>query len=280
MYMGTDRNGLVRFSLSNIMNMYNIKQSRRKGESNEQITNIILEMNKIKLIEIKESVNKIPINQLFECTYNGLLKNEYGNYIHFTKIERNKFNKILNYKSTFNNISLLFYYCYLCSRIYTRGNENGDIIDSGGYAEICYPSYKTISEDTDLSEQTIKKYNDILVSMDLIRIGNLGLYYIGEDKKFKRESPNFYTLVNDNDYNIDKKETTWYSNLKYGMNCYKLKHPEYKFLGTRQYVDNDRSNNCFIGTINRLEKEGKATKKQIEKRDKLISDKEKLTTQT
>lgn len=273
MYMGTDRNGLIRFSLANIMSKYNIKQRKNKGESNEQFTNIITEMNNIKLIEIKEIENKMSINKLFECTYNGLLKNEYGNYIQFTRIERNKFNKILNCKSAFNNISLLFYYCYLCSRIHTRKNKDGDVTDSGGYAEVCYPSYKTISEDIDLSEQTIKKYNDILVDMDLIRIGNLGLYYVGEDKKLKRESPNFYTLVDDNDYNIDKKETVWYSNLKYGMNCYKLKHPEYNFLDTRQYVDNDRSNNCFIGTINRLEKEGKATKKQILKRDKLINDK-------
>ena len=113
--------------------------------------------------------------------------------------------------------------------------------------------------------------------MNLIRIGNLGLYYVGDNKKYTRESPNFYVLIKDEEYvnTENEKSMPWYINLKEGMKCFKMAHKDYTFIDTREYKDNNKKINGYISRINQLEKEDKATKKQIKKRDKLLSEKEK-----
>lgn len=281
LYTGMNRIGNTRLSIGNIITNYNCKFNRNKGGINEQIVDILIKLNEIKIIEGNLNLDNISINQLIECKYNGIEKDEDGNYINFTMIDYKILNKILNYKETkTDNISLLFYYCYLASRIFTRQSDKKDIHAHGGKAEVCYPSYETITKDTDISARTISKYNDILVSMNLIRIGNLGLYYVGDNKKYTRESPNFYVLIKDEEYvNTDnEKNMSWYINLKEGMNYYKKIHKDYTFLDTREYKDNNKKINGYISRINQLEKENKATKKQIKKRDKLLSEKEKQQT--
>ena len=277
LYTGMNRIGNTRLSIGNIITNYNCKFNRNKGGINEQITDILIKLNEIKIVEGNLNLNNISINQLIECKYNGIEKDEDGNYINFTMINYKIFNEILSYKEMkTDNISLLFYYCYLASRIFNRNSDVKDIHAHGGRAEVCYPSYETITKDIDISARTISKYNDILVSMNLIRIGNLGLYYVGDNKKYTRESPNFYVLIKDEEYvNTDnEKNMSWYINLTEGMKCFKNAHKDYTFIDTREYKDNNKKINGYISRINQLEKEGKATKRQINKRDKLINERE------
>lgn len=277
LYLGMDRLKNTKLSIENIITSYGFKTDGHKGRINEQVTDIISRLKEIDIIEGSFNISKIKSNQLIECTYKGIEKDENGNYINFTMIEHDVFNKILHYKDIkIDNISLLFYYCYLASRIFTRQSDKKDIHAHGGKAEVCYPSYETITKDTDISARTISKYNDILVSMNLIRIGNLGLYYVGDNKKYTRESPNFYVLIKDEDCvnTENEKSMSWYINLKEGMKCFKLAHKDYTFIDTREYKDNNKKTNGYIARITQLEKEDKATKKQIKKRDKLLNEKE------
>lgn len=282
LHTNTNRLGITKLSVEDIITTYGYKLDNHKGRINEQITNMLLYVKDKGIIDCKCDINKLTVKQLISCKYDGIEKDENGNYINFTIINYNVFSEILNYKKEkVDNIALLFYYCYLCSRIFTREGRY-DVTNGGGRAEVCYPSYDTITKDTNLSAKTINKYNNILVGMNLIRIGNLGLYYIGDNKKDIKESPNFYALVKKEDLNVsDEKSTSWYINLKEGMKYYKdVVHENYTFLETREYKDNNKSNNGYIARINQLEKEGKATKKQINKRDKLISERENNDIQT
>src|SRR5574344_298630 len=283
LYTGMNRIGNTRLSIGNIITNYNCKFNRNKGGINEQILDILIKLNEIKIIEGNLNLDNISINQLIEYKYNGIEKDKNGNYINFTMIDYKVFNKLLNYKEgKVDNVSLLFYYCYLASRMFTRKSDEKDIRTHGGKAEVCYPSYETITKDTDISARTISKYNDILVSMNLIRIGNLGLYYVGDNKKYTRESPNFYVLINDEEYvNTDnEKNMLWHINLTEAMKYFKKTHKDYTFINTREYKDNNKSNNGYIARINQLEKEGKATKKQINKRDRLVNERENSIIQT
>ena len=58
------------------------------------------------------------------------------------------------------------------------------------------------------------------------------------------------------------------------MNYYKKIHKDYTFLDTREYKDNNKKINGYISRINQLEKQDRATKKQIKKRDKLLNEKD------
>ena len=58
------------------------------------------------------------------------------------------------------------------------------------------------------------------------------------------------------------------------MKAYKKNNPNLVFLNTREYKDNNKKINGYIARINQLEKEGKATKRQINKRDKLMNERE------
>ena len=275
LYTGMNRLGNTRLSIGNIISTYNCKLNRNKGGINEQIPKILYKLNELDIIQSDFNLDNIAINQFIECKYNGIEKDENDNYINFTMIDYKIFNKILNYKDgKTDNVILLFYYCYLCSRIFNRKSDKKDISAYGGRAEVCYPSYDTISKDTNLSTRTINKYNSLLVDMNLIRIGNLGLYYVGDNKKYTRESPNFYVLIKDEEYvKVDnEKNMLWYINLKEGMKYYKKIHKDYTFLDTREYKDNNRKLNGYISRINQLEKQDKATNKQIKKRDKLVNE--------
>ena len=275
LHMGVNRHNTTRLSIKSIVTNYGYKSDSHKGKINEQIVNMLKFLNSKDIIKGDFDINKVSISELIECVYNGIDKDENDNYINFTMIDYNMFNRILyQKKEKVDNIALLFYYCYLCSRVHTREGNYG-VENGGGMPEICYPSYNTISKDIYLSQSTISKYNQLLINLDAIRIGNLGLYYIGNNKKFVRESPNFYALVKQEDSKLsDEKTTSWHINLKEGMKYYKKIHKDYTFLDTREYKDNNKKVNGYISRITQLEKQDKATKKQIKKRDNLLNEKE------
>ena len=154
----------------------------------------------------------------------------------FRKIDYNAVRAIISIEDKkIDRAKLLFYYSYLCARMYKR-KEGAELRLNGGVAESCYPSYETITKDIGLSDTVIKKYNDILVDMNLIRIGNAGLYYYANDKnKIVRESPNFYVLF----------KLYWEDELKESIKVWKETHTNMIFKDNRLYKNNNRKINGF-----------------------------------
>ena len=154
--------------------------------------------------------------------------------------------KIFNYKGKENSVDKLkvfLFYCYILSRI----RQNSD-----GTTGVCYPSYMQTKKDTDLSEAIIKKYIDILVELDLIRVGSAGVFYYEEDRlKRSMESSNIYVLYD--------KHGDWKDKIKDSIKVYKNNHPERVFV--KSYKNNNKSENGYIARITYLEKQGKATEK-------------------
>ena len=275
LYSSIDKIGFSKLSIEDIVITYGYKVNRNKGKINEQVKNILIELQLNEIIKCDKDISKINYNDFIKCVYGGIEINDNGDYTKFTMISSNIIDYILRFnKIKIDNVALLFYYCYLCSRIYKSSNEHGKSYIHNGKAEECHPSYKTITKDIDIKPDTIKKYNDILVNMNLIRIGNCGLCYNKGDENNVRESPNFYVLTEDKDKIVESENSIWDWNLKEGMKAYKKKNPNMVFLDTREYKNNNKKINGYISRITQLEKQDKATKKQIKKRDKLLSEKE------
>ncbi|MFR1377661.1 MAG: helix-turn-helix domain-containing protein [Clostridium neonatale] len=261
LYINTNRKGISMFTLENMIIESGFKVDVHKGKSIDQFKEILKFLQFNKLIDIETNIDDLKKNDFRTCTYKGIEKNKDGNNICFTMLKNEDKEKILSYKeSKIDNLKLLFYFSYLNSRMYKRSLD-GNIECVGGHAEVCFPSYKTISDDIGFTDDTIKQYNNILVDLGLIKIGNIGLYYNVNDKnKIVKESPNFYALVN------GKQD----SELEYAMQMYIDKHQDFHFIKSREYKNNNRKVNGYIARINQLEREGKATIKQIEKKNSLI----------
>lgn len=261
LYINTNRKGISMFTLENMIVESGFKVDVHKGRSIDQFKEILKFLQFNRLIDIETNIDDLKKNDFTTCTYRGIEKNKDGNNICFTMLKNEDKEKILSYKDkNIDNLKLLFYFSYLNSRMYKRSLD-GNIECVGGHAEVCYPSYKTISDDIGIKDDTIKQYNDILVGLDLIAIGNIGLYYNVNDKnKIVKESPNFYALCN------GKQD----SELEYAMQMYIDKHKDFHFIKSREYKNNNRKVNGYIARIGQLEKEGKATKEQIEKKNSLI----------
>ncbi|WP_162267618.1 hypothetical protein, partial [Clostridium botulinum] len=76
-----------------------------------------------------------------------------------------------------------------------------------------------------------------------------------------RESPNIYTLWT-------KNQDEWKNNLKEGIKFYKKIHEDERvFKNTRQYQNNNKKINGYIARVEYLEREGKATEEQIQKKN-------------
>lgn len=273
LYNSIDKKYSSKFTIEDIIITYGYKLNRREGKINDQIKNILHILQQNKIIDSNKDISKITVNEFVKCIYNGIEKNDNGNYTKFSMIDNDIVTKLLSYNKTkVDNVLLLFYYSYINSRIYRSSESHGKGYISGGKAEECHPSYDIITDNIGIKDDTIKKYNEILVEMNLIRIGNLGLCYFDGDKGKIRESPNFYVLI-EGEF-TDDENAIWRWNLKEGMKAYKKNNPNLVFLETREYKNNNKSNNGYIARINQLEKEGKATKTQINKRDRLVSKKQ------
>lgn len=261
LYMNTNRRGFSVFTLENMITESGFVPKRGKGKSIEQFKEILKFLQFNNMIDNTLNIDDIGLKDFTTCTYAGIEKNKDGNNICFTMLFDEDKEKILSYKDTkIDNLRLLFYFCYLNSRMYKRSLD-GDIECVGGRAEVSYPSYVTITGDIGIKDDTINQYNNILVGLDLIAIGNIGLYYNVNDKnKIKKESPNFYALCN------GKQD----SELEYGMQMYIDKHKDFHFINSREYKNNNRKVNGYIARIGQLEREGKATIKQIERKNSLI----------
>lgn len=261
LYTYTNRRGITVFTLGDMVEISGFKQDSHKGKINDKFKDILIKLQELKIIESDIDLNKIKSKELIKCNVNLFNKNEEGKDIRFIQLFDTEKEKILNYKQEkIDNLKLLYYYCYLKSRLHKR--KKGEELEiHGGRAETCNPGYETIHRDIGLTNKAIKKYNDILVELNLIRIGNAGLwYYASDNNKIVRESNNIYTLWTEQDF-------IWKRNLKESIKFYKKQYPERKFTNGRKYKNNNKKINGYIARIEHLEQQGKATKEQVEKKN-------------
>jgi hypothetical protein len=193
-------------------------------------------------------IDKLKVNDFGCCDINLFEQTDDNKDCKYLKLYLSNKNKIIEYKGNSNNAKLLFYYCYLNSRIFKR-NPNDELVISGGRAEACYASYEGITNDTKITSPTITKYNKILDELNLIHFGNGGLFYYKTDKYKKvHESCNVYVMHDDN-------EDIWKNNLKEGIKLYKLNYADVRiFTGKKTYKNNDRSINGRYGSLVKKQK--------------------------
>lgn len=248
LHTNTNRRGKSFFELRHICEKCGVKYDGRKGKSKEQLIEILKFLQKENMLDCNIDIDSIKCGQVVECNYDCFEKDSEGNNIKFTVIEHRAIDKIMDYKDiSIDKIKLVYYYSYLVCRMYKR--EQGKSIYSGGKPEVCYPSFVTINKDTKLTDKTIMKYNSILEEMNLIRIDNLGTY-IDRNDKVKKESPNFYTLVPENEIDMEKEKTTWFANLKEAKKIFINQNPDYIFLGEKcKYVHDNRSLYGYISSL-------------------------------
>lgn len=263
LYINTNRKDITVFTIEDLILSCGYKEvDRHKGKNLDQFKYILNQLKELKIITYDFDFNNIKPTQLIKCKLN-LIK-EHEGFIQLYDWEKEK---ILTSKiKEIDNKKLLMYYCYLKSRIYKRAKSDGDLIAMGGRAEITWVGYRTITDDLDIEDRTIKKYNDALVKLNLIRIGNAGLWhYKNDSNKVVRESNNIYTLYT-------KEEDIWKLNIKEGIKFYKQQEKENGkvFINNQEYKNNNRKLNGELGSIIKKENNGTATEKDLNRKDEII----------
>lgn len=272
LHINTNRAGKTLFTLKDMISECGVKFNAGRGKSNDQFKKLLLLLQDEGIISNNFNVNEIKPNDLIRCTYDAFEKDKEGNNIRFAMIECDVIEKIRNYcDEKIDNNRLLYYYGYLAHRMYKRSNAEGAVQETGGRAEVCFPSYKTITEETGITDATIKAYNDILIKIDLLRVANAGMHkFTINNKLIVRESPNIYTFVKKEDIGIEDKNTTWHNNLKQGIDLYKKdakrKYPDIEFFNVKSEAKlNKKKINGYNASLIKKYKNGTITEEEENK---------------
>jgi hypothetical protein len=267
--MATDRRGIIRFTIENMIKQCRFKVRTGEKESVSQFKKILHMLQRQSIIHILVDDKDIIYSPLIEgyklkdlimCSLNIDLTNKY------VELDTKEKNKIYSYnEEKVNHLKLLLYYCYLKCRMYKRSKDD-QIVVSGGRAEIAYPTFKVINEDLHIIDDTIDKYNKILIGLDLIRIDSAGNWYYKDDpNKILKDSVNFYTLFTDEEtanYNLKEGIKYW---KKLDFNLGKV------FTNSKEYKNNNKRLNGELGSIIKKEKYGTITEKDIVRKNEIIN---------
>jgi hypothetical protein len=266
--MGTDRRGIIRFTIENMIKQCKFKIRTGEKESVSQFKKILYILQRQSIIHTLTDDENIICSPLIEnyklkdlimCSLNIDLTNKY------VELDTKDKNKIYSYnEEKVNHLKLLLYYCYIKCRMYKRQN-NDDIEVTGGRAEVAYPTFKVINEDLNITDDTIDKYNKILIGLDLIRMDSAGNWYHKDDpNKILKDSVNFYTLFTDEEtasYNLKEGIKYW---KKLDFNLGKV------FTNSKEYKNNNKRLNGELGSIIKKEKYGTATEKDIDRKNEIL----------
>jgi hypothetical protein len=265
--MATDRKNIIRFTLENMIKQCGFKVKTGKNNSIDQFKELLFILQRKSLINILSDDDNIcsPLieyvkpKDLIICTLTIDFTNKY------IELEDDEKEKIHNQEiDKVDNLKLLLYYCYLKCRIYKRPKDD-QLVVSGGRAEVAYPSFEQINKDLGITDDTINKYNKILVDLNMIRISSAGNWYYKDDpNKILRESVNFYTLFTN--------EETATNNLKEGIKFWKKmdRNSNRIFTGNKNYKNNNKVLNGELGSIIKKEKLGTATEKDIARKNEIL----------
>lgn len=276
LYYHVDRLDFINFTLEDIIIKCRFIPKTGKGKTNTQFQYILSKLQDLHIITLlskNKDLKSIKPKDLIICKFDNYLESfvdKEGNpyETQFFELYDDEKYKILTYKEdNIDNIKLLIYYCYLKCRMYKRRKEDYQLEVSGGRAETCNLSYQLINKDLNIVDKSIKKYNDILVELNLIRIGYPGNWYYKDDTiKMLKDGCNIYSLWRGS-------EEATKNNLEEGIKWYKKLdiNKNKVFTGNRQYKNNDKSINGKYGRIVRKENEGKATPEDLVLKEKILN---------
>jgi len=266
--MGTDRRGIIRFTIENMIKQCRFKIRTGEKESASQFKKILHMLQRQSIIKILSDDENLTCSPLIEnyklkdlimCSLMVDLTEQ------FVLLDAKEKDKIYGYdEEKINHLRLLLYYCYLKCRMYKRP-KGDELVKSGGRAEVAYPPFKKITEDLGITDDTIDKYNKILVALDMIRYKSAGTWYYKTDpNKIVRESVNFYTLFTN--------EEDAQHNLNEGIKYFKKleRNSDKVFTGKKDYKNNNKVLNGELGSIIKKEKKGTATAEDIIRKNEII----------
>lgn len=180
--------GDIYMSLANCIEECGYKQNKHKGKSNDQFRKILVGFKNEGIIETDVDLEKVKINDLIHCTMQEVDDK-------FFTIYDCELDKIIDYEEKEDKLNILKVF----AEIECRRHKNGDSVDPETHCEyeVSFPSYKQICLDTLISsEDSIKKYIDILVKLNIIIVGNNGDRINTITGEVKRDN-NTYALAND-----------------------------------------------------------------------------------
>ncbi|HII4500013.1 TPA: helix-turn-helix domain-containing protein [Clostridium perfringens] len=197
------------FGLDDMVDGCGVKPNSHEGKSNDKFKDILIKMVEENII-LNPNIDFSNKKKFMSTTFVKCELMEVKDK--FFTVEDYQYRWIMEYKGKEKKINLLKLFCVLKARMYRRSSTESI---NDGYYETCFPSYRKLSEDTKISESTIKTYLDILVDLNLIRYDNLGTIInpiTGETK----ECNNTYAIY----------KSGWEDELEGSMRLYKQKLKE------------------------------------------------------
>ena len=258
-YMNKNMRNITNFHLKDMIIDCGFTYSTKKDASSDQFKEILSILQNKNIIKSDTNFKDDKLNGKISCTLEIDLDNQF-----FLLYDSEK-NKILNQTlDKTNNMKLLMYYCYLKCRMYKRP-KGDELVKSGGRSEVCWVSFETITNETGFTDETIDKYNNVLIELDMIRKDSAGLWYYKDDpNKSLKESCNFYTLFVD--------EETAINDLKEGIKFYKkMDINSNKVFAKKYYKNNNRKLNGELGSIIKKENLGTVTAEDIVRKGEILA---------
>lgn len=254
----TLRNNLY-ISLGNCIDECGYTPKNGKGKTTEQFRKILVGFKEEGIIKTDVDLEKVKINDLIHCTMQEIVDK-------FFTIYDCELDKIIEYEKKEDKLNILKVFADIESR--RHKNADNDDVELSSWYEVAFPSYKQLCLDTLISsEDSIKKYINILVKLEIIIVGNNGDRVNKITGEVKRDN-NTYALAD------DRGE----SSLKGALRLFKQKNEnegwEYKKFKDNRSLGGEKSK--IIQAINN----GIATEKQLERLEEInnILDKENYKT--
>lgn len=183
----TLRNNIY-ISISNCIKECGYTPKNGKGKTNDQFRNVLLGFKEEGIIETDVDLKKVKINDLIHCT----MKETDDKFFTIYDCE---LDKIIDHEKKEDKLNILKVFANIESKRY-KNTDNVNPETYGEY-EVAFPSYKQICLDTLISsEDSIKKYIEILVKLNIIIVGNNGDRINTMTGEIKRDN-NTYALAND-----------------------------------------------------------------------------------
>lgn len=251
LYYVVDVRGVSRFSVESLVLFCGYKPDNHKGRSNDIFKSILCRLNELGYIKSDYDFDKVKPKDHMECK----LTIDYSS--NFSIIYDDVRDKIYSVDGV-DKAQLFAYYCYINARMHRRSNDEG-VSESGGQYEYTYFGFKSVYDNLKITDKAIVKYNDILVSLDLIRYENFGTYYFKDDpKSTTRLTPNFYTL-------FDGDEGKARKNLAEGYKLYKITEGGNAIFTDKPLVMDNRSIGGEKGSLMKKEMNGTITTEETER---------------
>lgn len=181
LYTNTNRKGQCRFIIDDLVEQCGFRPNNKKGKINDKFRNILNSLQLQGLLEIVKQ-DKIILVKMVDISDD------------YFQLYENEIIKIEEYRGKCNKNNLIALYSLIKARMYKRKDKKD--LQITFEAEIAYPSYADITENTGIAKKSISTYIEVLENLNLIRHKNIG-QKINKTTGVKMECSNIYTLYKD-----------------------------------------------------------------------------------